>query len=79
MRAIPFLGLALVACLIWAVLKAQVTSHKPTDEQMFVVPKGDPDMAAAVERAQAELPAFLELARAPRPTGHRHVRQSGRL
>ena len=68
MRAIaviPFIGLALIACLIWLASKAKVTSE---DREMFVVREGDPDMADATARAQAGLPAFLELARAPRPT-----------
>jgi uncharacterized protein YegJ (DUF2314 family) len=68
MRVIPFIGLVIVACLVWAASKAQVTSNNPGDEQMFVVPEDDPEMTAATARAQAGLAAFLELARAPRPT-----------
>jgi uncharacterized protein YegJ (DUF2314 family) len=68
MRVIPFVCLVLVACLIWAASKAQVTSDRADDKQMFVVPKDDPEMAAATAKAQAGLAAFLALARAPRPT-----------
>jgi uncharacterized protein YegJ (DUF2314 family) len=37
-------------------------------DQIVLVPKGDPDMAAAMRKARATLPDFLALARAPRPS-----------
>ena len=47
---------------------AQTLLERAERDEIARVPKGDPDMAAAIRKARKTLPDFLALVRAPRPT-----------
>jgi uncharacterized protein YegJ (DUF2314 family) len=66
---LPFALLALavtVACAGQAY--AQTVLDKLKRDETFWLPKGDPEMAAAMQKARGTLPQFLALARAPSAT-----------
>ena len=47
---------------------AQTTLQKAEGDELFVIPKNDPDMAAAMNKARATLPDFLAVMHAPKET-----------
>jgi uncharacterized protein YegJ (DUF2314 family) len=47
---------------------AQTTLEKANRDEVFNIPRGDPDMAAAVRQARATLPDFFALAQSPKPS-----------
>ena len=47
---------------------AQTTLEKASRDEVFNIPQGDPDMAAAMRKARASLPGFFKLAASPKPS-----------
>jgi uncharacterized protein YegJ (DUF2314 family) len=47
---------------------AQTTLEKASRDEVFNIPQGDPDMAAATRKARASLPEFFKLAASPKPS-----------
>jgi uncharacterized protein YegJ (DUF2314 family) len=79
MRAAPHIVVAVAATILRGLLatlcsiaspeaRALSLQEKLANDQTFWVPKDDPDMAAAMRKARESLPAFLALARSPRPS-----------
>jgi uncharacterized protein YegJ (DUF2314 family) len=45
---------------------AQTALEKAARDELFLIPEGDPDMAAAMKKARASLPEFFALMTSPR-------------
>ena len=62
-----FLTAAIAAGLVISPVAAQTVTEKAARDETAIVAKSDPVMAAAMRKAQAELPGFLALSAAPKP------------
>jgi uncharacterized protein YegJ (DUF2314 family) len=62
-----FLMAAIVVGLAIGPAAAQTVTEKAERDEVAIVAKSDPVMAAAMHKAQAELPGFLALSAAPNP------------
>jgi uncharacterized protein YegJ (DUF2314 family) len=62
-----FLMAAILAGLAIGPAAAQTVTEKAERDEVATVAKSDPVMAAAMHKAQAELPGFLALSAAPKP------------
>jgi hypothetical protein len=58
---------AILAGLVASPTAAQTVTEKAERDETAIVAKSDPVMAAAMRKAQAELPSFLALSAAPKP------------
>ena len=47
---------------------AQTTLEKASRDEVFNIPQGDPEMAAAMRKARASLPEFFKLVASPKPS-----------
>ena len=61
------LGVAIAASLTTSPVSAQTIPQKAERDEVAIVAKDDPAMAAAMRKARATLPDFLALAAAPKP------------
>jgi uncharacterized protein YegJ (DUF2314 family) len=70
MRRLRSAGCLLAAILLIAngPAAAQTTLEKASRDEVFNIPQGDPDMAAAMRKARASLPEFFKLAASPKPS-----------
>jgi uncharacterized protein YegJ (DUF2314 family) len=70
MRDIQSAAGLLAAILLFA--NAQAAAHtaleKAARDELFLIPQGDPDMAAAMRKARAGLREFFALAQSPKPS-----------
>jgi uncharacterized protein YegJ (DUF2314 family) len=62
-----FSALAVLAMLI-APAAAQTALQKAEGDELFVIPRNDPDMAAAMKKARSTLPEFLATMKSPTGT-----------
>ncbi len=69
MRKISILGAGLIAAFLALVpVQAQTLEEKIKNDDVLVIPKGDPAMADAVRRAQGSLTDFLKILANPPPS-----------
>jgi len=59
---------ATVAALLTAPAGAQTAVEKAQRDEIFQIPQGDSDMAAAMRKARSSLPEFFAVAKSPKPS-----------
>ena len=60
--------LAAILLLVDGPVAAQTALEKAARDELFLIPQGDPDMAAAVRKARASLPEFFAASQSPKPS-----------